>query len=70
MEICHPDRVKLMETIIKLTPGLSFDYALEAACGDGRLSKDLLAKKFTNVDLFDIDEDSIDMVKKWAELYP
>ena len=67
MEICHPDRVKLMKTIIELTPGLSFDYALEAACGDGRLSKDLLAKKFENIDLFDIDEDSIDVVKKWAE---
>ena len=66
MDICHPDRVKLMETIIGIVPGMSFEYALEAACGDGRLSKDLLVKKFKNVDLFDIDEDSIDIVKKWA----
>ena len=67
MDLCHPHRVKLMETMIGLASGMSFNYALEAACGDGRLSKDLLVKKFTNVDLFDIDEDSIDIVKKWAE---
>ena len=67
MDICHPDRVKLMETIIGIVPGMSFEYALEAACGDGRLSKDFLVKKFKNVDLFDIDQDSIDVVKKWAD---
>ena len=50
MDLCHPDRVKLMETIIGLVTGMSFDYALEAACGDGRLSKDLLVKKFQKFD--------------------
>ena len=57
----HADRIKLMDAIFKLVPEMSFDRALEGACGDGRLSKDLLVKKFNNVDLFDIDEDAIEI---------
>jgi|AACY02.9.fsa_nt_gi hypothetical protein len=70
MEICHPERIELMKKIMGRVPGLSFDYALEAACGDARLSKDLLVKKFKNIDLFDIDEEAIETAKEWSKNFP
>ena len=36
---------------------------LEVACGDGRLTVDLLSNKYGAVDMFDIDPKAIDVVK-------
>ena len=67
MEECHAGRVKLMNGIMNMLSDLNKDIALEACCGDGRLSKDLLTNIFDEVDLFDQCPQAIDKVKSWAK---
>ena len=43
MEKCHHGRLQLVKGIMQRVPDLKKDSALEVACGDGRLSKDLLS---------------------------
>ena len=66
MEKCHYGRLQLMKGIMQQVADLKKDRALEVACGDGRLSKDLLSQMFTRVDLFDQDPTAIDIVKAWS----
>ena len=64
MEVCHGPSVTIIEALLKKLPGLDLTRALEVACGDGRLSKDLLQKWFKKIDLFDQCSNAITEVKK------
>ena len=54
MKQCHPPSVKILEALFKKLPGLDNSRALEAACGDGRFTEDLLHNWFNKIDLFDL----------------
>ena len=50
---CHKACMTLMEKELDNIRGLRKNYALDCGCGDGRVSRELLVKKFQRVDLFD-----------------
>ena len=59
-----------MKGIMRQIPDLKKERALEVACGDGRLSKDLLSQMFTYVDMFDQCPLAIDKVLEWKSEFP
>ena len=63
MNQCHEQAVDWMKSFIESLPHHQYTRALEVACGDGRLTRDLLSKMYAEVDLFDQSEDA----KKHAE---
>ena len=67
MGICHPQSLNVLEGLIKNFPNLDRARALEAGCGDGRLSKDLLQKWFEKIDMFDQCPEAIRIVKAQKE---
>lgn len=53
MEICHSASVKILDKFLKSLGKIDKSCVLEVACGDGRLSKDLLSSWFEEIDMFD-----------------
>jgi len=53
MYFCHTQSVQLIEEILQKFVSLDYSRVLEVAAGDGKLSRDLLSKKFYAVDCFD-----------------
>ena len=66
MDLYHPFRVTLMKQVLAKLPLPTNKRALEAGCGDGRLSKDVLCVDFDKVDLFDSCPAAIRAVKMWS----
>ena len=62
--LCHQLSIKLMEKLMKDLNVKEFNRAIEVGCGDGRYTIDHLIKKYTSVDMFDINGPVIKMVKK------
>ena len=64
MAICHPASVQMLEGFLKSLGELDRKRALEVACGDGRLTRDLLAKWYEEVDMFDQCPVAVELVKQ------
>ena len=64
MAICHPECIKILKNFIASVKNHSTHRALDAAGGDGRLSKDLLVGLYSRVDLFDKCPEAIKRAKK------
>ena len=51
--LCHKKTVALMLDQLRGMPDLKHARALDAGCGDGRITKSALVQVFEEVDLFD-----------------
>ena len=60
MEKCHKQSVSIIKAFVASLSRHQTGRALEVACGDGRLTCDLLADVYEAVDLFDIDHRAIE----------
>ena len=67
MAQCHPGSVKVLEDCLESIPHLNKERALEVACGDARLTSDLLSRWFTKVDLFDQCPEAVDIARGLKE---
>ena len=64
MAICHPECIKILKNFIANVEDHSTLRALDAAGGDGRLSKDLLVGLYSRVNLFDKCPEAVKRAKK------
>ena len=64
MEKCHEPCVAFMKKFLGRFWYRKLGRALEAACGDGRVTKDLLLDEYSVVDLFDLCPKAIDIVNR------
>ena len=68
--LCHLPSIELMEQLLKDLDVKLFDRAIEVGCGDGRYTVDHLIKKFSAVDMFDINDAVINKVKDLRQHHP
>ena len=64
MRACHQAAVLAMDQFIDGLPMVRYEKALEVGCGDGRVTRDQLLRRFSMVDLFDPCAVAIRKVKK------
>ena len=67
MKICHPHCIGLLNQFLASIEHHSRFRALDVAGGDGRLTEHFLTKQYPRVDLFDLDADVVEEVKKAME---
>ena len=53
MEVNHEKSLKILDSFFNKLSYMSKERALDAACGDGRLTSDFLSRFFEEVDMFD-----------------
>ena len=68
-DYCHEPSIKLMEELMKKLNVKEFGRAIECGCGDGRYTIDHLIKRYTAVDMFDINGPVIEEVKELKKKY-
>ena len=64
MDLCHKSAVEFMNGFLKKLPNHQYNRALKVACGDGRLTMDMLGKIYTKVDMFDKDPQGVEDAKE------
>ena len=62
----HPKRCELMINLLENLFEGNMERALDVACGDGRLSREVLVWFFNKVDLFDCQQKQLDKFQKWS----
>ena len=62
MEECHDPGMEMLERFFDILPNMKKERALDAACGDGRLTNDFLSRKFDKIDMFDQSPDAFDII--------
>ena len=60
LEKDHPKRCELMRSLLDNLFKGNMERALDVACGDGRLSREVLVWFFNKVDLFDCQQEQLD----------
>ena len=69
MALCHGQSIKILQAFLDDLPHFDGERALEAAAGDGRVTKDLLVKRFDNVDCFDQCPKAVKLLEKLRAKY-
>ena len=63
MDLLHDSSVREIEELLKKLSSHKYSRALEVACGRGLLTKDLLSKKYEEVDFFDQSEEAVEVAE-------
>ena len=70
MDECHGPSVTVLEGVCKGIPNMGTARVLEPGCGDGRLARDFLSKKWDAIDMFDRCQFAINNIGEWKEEVP